>query len=204
MSQNLKGVAYDTECYTIVFIQVTSHNGEMFSFVNQLNNRMEFFWNRWSKWKNLLQPYSVHAFLVRSYNTRSDSGMGFVPDTHLCEFMNAKEARIFNAAYLTKYNKIYENSSIEEVNAFTCEFGNTLLDMQLEREEWEDVCERAANRAFSSAMSKEFLLSVPRKVPADFDWQRDIFNVDHIHGWCDEFVDDIDQPLNLKFLTSTE
>lgn len=187
-NQNLKGVGYDTQCYTIIFVCVSSHNGQMFSFVNQLNNRFEFYWDRWGEWTNTLTPYSCHAFLVRSYNTKTDSGMGFVPVSHLCEFLNLKEARVFNAAYLLKYNKAKDISSIDEMNDLAGTFGTALLDMAEMREEWEEVCERSARTAFQGDVLREFFGDNPIPLTSHKPWDADLFDVDFYSSLSEQEV----------------
>lgn len=182
-NQNLKGVGYDTTCYTIVFITVSSHNSQVFSFVNQLNNRFDFFWDRWEEWKHHLTPYSSHAFLVRSYNAKTDSGMGFMPIAHLCEFLNLHEARVFNSAYLTKYNKLKDlDDPIEELNTLAGDFGNALLDMAELREDWMELCERTARSVFSRDVMMEFFGDNPTPLPRATPWDKDLFDTSFFDG----------------------
>ena len=157
---NLSNIAYSDECYTIVFIAV-SHNGEMFSFINAIQNRFVFFWNRWKEWKGVLAPYTFHAFLVKAYNTRSDSGMGFTPVQHLCEFAGIHEARTFNAAYLTKYNKIYKDAGPDEVTEMSVTFAEGLIELQNDRQGWLPDVERAAYKMFSNDVMSEFFSDTP-------------------------------------------
>ena len=185
-NQNLSGVGFATQCYTIVFICVSSHNGEVFSFINSLNNRFEFFWDRWGEWKKVLTPYSCHAFLVRSYNTKSDSGMGFKPEAHLCEFLNLNEARVFNSAYLTKYNKMRDTATIDELNDLAGEFGTALLNMAEEREEWLAVCEKSAQSIFSHHLFLEFFGADPIPLEAAHPWDKDMIDPKHFQGWFGE------------------
>lgn len=171
MSQNLNGISFDNPAYTVIFI-IVAHNGQMFSFINKTQERLEFFWNRWGKWKDKLEPYSVHAFLIKTYNTKGGSGQGFCPEVHLCEFVNIKEARAFNSAYLTKYNKIYHDANAEQATEFACEFAMRLMDVQEEREEWLEVAERAAQRAFAKEIWADFFGEYPEPLPhVEFDLQ---------------------------------
>lgn len=146
---NLSNISYDEDCFTIIFI-IVGHNGEVFSFLNNTNKRHEFFWDRWSEWRHLLTPYSVHAFFVKSYNTKSDSGMGFKAVEHLCEFINLKEGQIFNAEYLKQYQKAYEEASAQDATDLATEFASRLISIQDERSQWLELAALVAMKSFSN------------------------------------------------------
>lgn len=198
--QSLKNCKMGQTFWSIVFIQVVSHNGEMFAFLNQLNNRMDFHWNNWNKFKDKLQPFTCHAFLVKSYRGKSDSGFGFIPDTHLCTFLNANEAKVFNAAYLTKYNKIYEEGTVDDVNELSGVFGTALMDMEGMREQWMDVCEKAALATFSHDVFSTFFGDNPTPLPHAHPWDAELFNTSLYDGVCNPFIYDEDCPVPLQFI----
>lgn len=173
MSQTLKNVKYEDECYSIIFITVTSHTGETFSFLNQPNLRLEFFWNRWNPWKLILRPYTTHAFLVRAFSSNTESGMNFHPALHLCSFLNQEEARFFNAAYLLHYNKLYEEGDVQAINDLSMTFGQALQDMEDMREHWTSLCSQAANTIIDTGLFAEFGMKHPA-APLDKPWESDI------------------------------
>lgn len=152
---NLSKIKYDDPAYTIIFIAV-GHNGETFSFLNQLNNRWEFFWHRWGEWKQVLTPLTTHAFLVEAYNTKGGSGQGFKPVQHLCKFIGIDEARVYNAAYLTQYLKVYHDGTRDEVTELSLDFAEKLITVAEERDHWLQLVESNATKAFNAEIAEMF------------------------------------------------
>lgn len=191
MSQTLRNVAFSDNCYTIIFITVSSHSGETFSFLNQPNLRLEFFWNKWNPWKDTLKPYTTHAFLVHAFSSKSESGMNFIPVLHLCSFLNQNEARVFNAAYLTHYNKLYEEGDVVALNDLSTRFGEALQDMSSMRDHWMEECERAAGSIMNSELFDVFGFKHPEVRNAYRPWEAEI-PVDEwsAFDFVDEEIDD--------------
>lgn len=133
--QELSNISYDNPAYTIIFL-IVGHNGEVFSFLNKTSARYEFLWKRWSSWREILTPYSVHAFLVQTYNTKSGTGQGFTPVQHLIEFTGIKEGRVFNAYYLEQYMRWKDHADAEHATRESIEFAAKLVDLGILRVDW--------------------------------------------------------------------
>jgi hypothetical protein len=142
--QEMRNISYDAPSYTLAFIAV-QWNGSDFSFVNALHNRFEFFPSRWGKWKEMLQPFSVHCFLIAGYNTKtSASGQGFNPVEHIMRFAGIEEARAFNELYRRQYEQWNEFADAELAKAETLKFVEQMRSYCLKRAELlSDVLEQA-------------------------------------------------------------
>lgn len=125
--QEMTGILYEQPAYTIIFI-VVQWNEMDFSFINRVQNRFSFKWERWKKWKSLLKPFTCHAFLCESYNTKTASSQGFKPIEHIMQFSGIDEARRFNAQYLEQYRRWNDQASAEMATEETLKFVEKMLD----------------------------------------------------------------------------
>lgn len=103
----------------LIFIGVTKNQD--FFFANALSSVLDFRWSRWSKWRHLLQPYTFHCFKVAGYKTHSQSGHGFRPLEHICEFPGIRACQLFNYAYLDRWQEFHD-LSVEAITRHTAEF----------------------------------------------------------------------------------
>jgi len=129
---------------------------------------------RWKEFKDHLEPGTTHAFLVHAYSTNTSSGMGFKPAQHLCSFLNQREARAFNSAFLLTYNKLLEECDPEKITDFSSEFAEELVNMHETREHWMRDCERAADAMFNSVVMEAFGLEYPDEHIMRRPWESDI------------------------------
>lgn len=169
--QEMNGVEYDDPAYTIIFI-IVQWNSQDFSFINKVENRFGFKWERWSKWKHLLRPFSCHAFLCASYNTKtSNSGQGFKPIEHVMEFSGINEARVFNAWYLEQYRRWNDDASAEFASAETLSFVQKMIDFDDVRKEYAKIVASGARDFFADdeyIRKLEFALWVSKQPMPEF------------------------------------
>lgn len=110
---------WENRYFNLIFIGV-DRKGDFF-FINKPENIYEFRWDRWSEWKKILQPFSFHCFMVEGYKTKTASSHGFYPVKHVAEFPGIKMARMFNKAYLERWQQ-FHNGSVEEITDETRDF----------------------------------------------------------------------------------
>ena len=152
----LHNIEYDNPALTIIFI-VVGWNGEHFSFLNNLSNRMDFRWERWRKFKPHLQPYTCHAFLTKSYSTNSPSRNGMTAVEHLAEFGGIKEARVFNALYLQHYQRWMEVADADYATQETLKWKENLESFSVERGAFADCLAELAGEQFRDEELEEML-----------------------------------------------
>lgn len=139
--QELSGIHRDNPAYTLIFIAV-GWNGEHFSFLNALHNRMDFRKERWAPVRAHLKPYTFHAIKCKAFNTTTGSRQDFLPAEHIAEFGGITEARLFNSWYLEQYLRWVEFADAELATAETLRFIDKIRDFAIHRQ------------AFSSAMTE--------------------------------------------------
>ncbi len=115
-------LTWDNPGYEVIFFIVDA-NGEDFRYLNKLETRHEFFWDRWKPFKKDLVPFSIHCFLMRVYQAKTGvTGNGFWPEARVCGFDNLDQARIVNKAFLDTWQLYNDHASAQDTRNITFAF----------------------------------------------------------------------------------
>lgn len=121
-------ITYKNPGMGLAFLMV-DRNGEDYRYVNAINGRaLDFWWERWGQFKQVLKPYSIHCFLLDVYTADTNTGNGFKPKDHICTFNNLEEAQAVNYAYLELCRLWNDTATAEETKNFTLHFAKRLRD----------------------------------------------------------------------------
>lgn len=148
--------SFDEPFESLIFIGVTN-TGSDFFFINAVNKRFEFRWDKWSQFKDVLQPLTFHCFKVKSYQTNTASSHGFTPIEHICEFAGIKHARLFNREYLERWFQ-FKDLDVKTATDETRDFCIRLKEhTEVQVTPLFEVIKENISEYFASSISKEEL-----------------------------------------------
>ncbi len=118
-----EAITYENHGYQVIFF-IVDPNGEDFRFLNNIETRHDFRWDRWKPFKKHLVPFSIHCFLMKVYQAKGSSttGNGFYPEARVCGFSDLEEARVVNRAFLNTWSLWNETGDAEKTRRLTMSF----------------------------------------------------------------------------------